>query len=77
MLSKIIQILMKYTEVEKSEINENKDLFMDLHLDSLDVANIIGDIEGTFAITISDEELWNIHSIADIHHCIERKLNEV
>lgn len=77
MLDKIIHILMKYTEVDKNEIDENKDLSMDLHLDSLDVANIVGDIENTFAVSISDEELWSIHSIADICYCIEQKLNEV
>ena len=57
MLEAIKEILIQYTEVEKSLITEDSNLQNDLELNSFDVMNIVVDFEDTFDIEIPDEDV--------------------
>ncbi len=48
------------------EITENSDLFKDLEADSLDAVELMMGIEEAFGVTVPDEELPNLHTVADI-----------
>ena len=60
MLEAIKEILIQYTEVEKSRITEDSNLQNDLDLNSFDVMNIVVEFEDTFdvsgLVTVKDIE---------------------
>lgn len=49
------------------------DLKEDLHLDSLDYAELVIDTEDTFSIRLEDEELQGIKTVRDIVNTVKRK----
>jgi acyl carrier protein len=62
---KLIEILSKHTSVERESLTSEKHLKFDLGLDSLDIAEIVYEIESTFGITVSDDAAEKIQKIAD------------
>jgi acyl carrier protein len=62
---KLIDILAKHTTIERSAVTPDKHLKFDLGLDSLDVAEMVYEIEETFGITIADEAADKIQKISD------------
>jgi len=73
---KIVMILAKHTSVDRSAFTPNKDLKLDLGLDSLDVAEIVYEMEGTFGISISDESAARIQKISDTVDFVAEKMSE-
>lgn len=55
------------------EINDNSNL-RDLGIDSLDLLDLIIDVEEKFNIKITDDELLKIESLTDIINLIKNKL---
>ncbi len=62
---KLIEILSKHAAIDASTITPDKHLKFDLGLDSLDVAEMVYEIEETFGITISDDSADKIQRISD------------
>jgi acyl carrier protein len=62
---KLIDILTKHTSMSRSDVTPDKDLKLDLGLDSLDVAEMVYQLEETFAISIPDAEAASIRRISD------------
>ena len=50
--------------------------FADLDANYLDVAEIIAELEDTYDIQITDEELQKFANMADLIACVERKIAE-
>lgn len=73
MLEAIKEILIQYTEVEKSLITEDSNLQNDLELNSFDVMNIIVDFEDTFDIEIPDEDVSGLVTVKDIEEYLAEK----
>ena len=73
---KLVTILAKHTSVDRSAFTPNKDLKLDLGLDSLDVAEIVYEMEETFGIHISDESAGRIQKISDTVDFIHEKMTE-
>jgi acyl carrier protein len=73
---KLVQILSKHISVDPSAITDDKHLKFDLGLDSLDVAEMVYEIEETFGISISDDSAAQIQKISDTVDFIHRKMNE-
>ena len=73
---KLVTILVKHTSVDRSAFTPNKDLKLDLGLDSLDVAEIVYEMEATFGIHISDESAERIRKISDTVDFIHEKVHE-
>ncbi len=68
-LEKIINIIRNVMEVELNpdmEITEDMDLRADLHVDSLSMVMIAGDIEEEFGINVEMEEMSDIRTVEDI-----------
>ena len=55
-------------------VNENLSLKDDLDADSVDLMEFILTIEDEFGIEISDEEIDNLHSVADVLAVIKNKI---
>ena len=62
---KLIEILSKHTSIEKASLSPDKHLKFDLGLDSLDVAEIVYEIEAAFRISIADDAGAKIQKISD------------
>ena len=73
MLEAIKEILIQYTEVEKSLITEASNLQNDLELNSFDVMNIVVDFEDTFDIEIPDEDVSGLVTVKDIEEYLAEK----
>lgn len=59
---------------EDFTITENLSLKDDLDADSVDLMEFILTIEDEFGIEISDEEIDNLHSVADVLAVIKNKI---
>lgn len=57
-----------------AEITEASHLVADLGIDSLGVMELIADIEDKFGLTIPDEALRDVNTVADVARAIEAKL---
>lgn len=66
MYEKIIDILAKQLQVDKSKITEDSNIMENLGADSLDVVEISMAIEQEFNISVADEEIVNFKTPKDI-----------
>ena len=76
MTERIIEIIREEASMTLSPdavINEDTDLISDLHIDSLDMMLIIGDIETEYDIKIDNAQLAGIRTVNQI----KAKINEL
>ena len=66
MEERLVAILSDYVELEPSEVTEDTDIRTDLGLDSLQLADIMTQIEEDFGIEISDRDASNIRTVGDV-----------
>lgn len=71
-LSKALDLVREYADTDES-VNENSQLIADLGMNSLELLEVINDIEEKNHITISDEELRKIVTVGDIAELIKEK----
>jgi acyl carrier protein len=72
---KLIDILTKHTSMDRAAVTPDKHLKLDLGLDSLDVAEMVYEIEETFGISIPDNAAERIQKISDTVDFIYERLN--
>lgn len=63
---KICEIIAKQLDLDASIITMDSRLIEDLHADSLDIVELIMDMEQEFDVEIPDEELPKIQTVGDI-----------
>ncbi|HOG17520.1 MAG: Acyl carrier protein [Syntrophaceae bacterium PtaU1.Bin231] len=63
---KVISIIMEQLEVTKEECRPEAAFIEDLGADSLDLVELIMEMEENFGLQISDEELGKIRTIGDV-----------
>jgi acyl carrier protein len=56
------------------EVTEKSHLIADLGIDSLGVMEVVADLEDKFKLTIPDEALRDVNTIADVFAAIETRL---
>lgn len=71
---KLIEILSKHTSVERASLNPDKHLKFDLGLDSLDIAEIVYEIEAAFGISIADDAAEKIQKVSDTVDFIQERM---
>lgn len=74
MLDKIIDIISKRANVATGEIGPDTNI-LDLDIDSLDVINIIMDVEYAFSVHFEDEQIIDIRTPRDIEGLILKYFN--
>lgn len=72
---KIKDILADKLVLEQDEINMDSHVNNDLGADSLDVVEIIMDLETEFKIPIPDEDAEGIRTVKDMVDLIDNKIN--
>ena len=74
-LKKIIKPFLEYEEDEAFQnLNENTDLINELSFDSVDLIEIVIEIEEAFDIDIEDTEIKEIKTVKDIVNLIKSKM---
>lgn len=69
----IQQIIVDRFGVEQEKVAPDLELQRDLGADSLDVVELVMELEDAFSLQIADEEVENIVTIQDIVNYIEAK----
>ena len=70
---KVIGIIMEQLDVTREECVPEASFIDDLGADSLDLVELIMEMEETFAIQIADNELQQIRSIRDVLDYLRNK----
>lgn len=70
---KVIEVIMEQLEVSREECTLDASFIEDLGADSLDLVELIMELEENFGIRIADEELEKIRTIQDIIDFIKKK----
>lgn len=70
---KLTNILCENLGLDEYEVSEKKDLVADLGADSLDIVEIMMEIEQEFGVKIDDSELETIKTVGDIVKKLEEK----
>ena len=70
---KVIGIIMEQLDVTREECVPEASFLNDLGADSLDLVELIMEMEETFAIQIADNELQQIRSIRDVLDYLRNK----
>lgn len=60
---KVYQLVAERMDVDESQVNADTHFVNDLQSDSLDMAELVIDMEEEFNISISDEEAQNIQTV--------------
>lgn len=71
---KVIKLVAERMDVEESQITEDTHFVNDLQSDSLDMAELVIDLEEEFGISISDEDAQQIQTVGQaIAYIAEKK----
>ena len=70
------EIITKYIKVDADKITLESRLNEDLDADSIDVADVVMDIEEKYGFEFSDEDAENIVEIKDLVRVIEEDMEE-
>lgn len=64
-VDKLKEIIAKYAKTDVNKLDMNADFKNDLHLDSIDLFQMIMEAEETFNIKIDNEQLLKIKTVND------------
>ena len=70
-------IQMVETQLGASSVQESDRIVEDLGADSMDIVNIVTDVEERYSILIDEAELPNISTVSDLINLAARHLNSV
>ena len=74
MIEKIIEIVSNRTGLSSSLIHADTNL-LDFDIDSLDVINIVMDVEYSFNVKFNDDEIVELRTPTDIEQIILKKFS--
>ena len=72
-LEEVKEIITRYVKIELEKITLESKLNEDLDADSIDIADVVMDIEEKYGFEFSDEDAENIVAIKDLVRVIEER----
>ncbi|MBQ6022634.1 MAG: acyl carrier protein [Clostridia bacterium] len=66
MFEKIVDIMMDYNDVPRESITPDTRFLADLHMNSLDIMDMVGQMEEEFNVVIATEDLNSIFTVQDL-----------
>jgi acyl carrier protein len=72
-LERITKIIVERLDVEEAEVTLEASIKEDLGADSLDVVDLIMELEDEFGLTIEEEDAEKINTVGDIVNYISAK----
>ena len=73
MFDKVREIIARQLGIEPETISMESRLIDDLKADSLDIVELVMDLEQEFDVEIPDEDLPKVQTVADIIHFLEQR----
>ncbi|HIU93709.1 MAG TPA: acyl carrier protein [Candidatus Aphodomorpha intestinavium] len=73
MFDKVREIIARQLGIEPETISMESRLIDDLKADSLDIVELVMDLEQEFDVEIPDEDLPKVQTVADIVHFLEQR----
>ncbi len=70
---KVRDIIVRQLDLDPASVTMDSRLIEDLKADSLDVVELIMDLEQEFDVEIPDEELPTVHTVGDIVKYLENR----
>ena len=70
--TQVAELLSSYLGVEVSKITLESEIVKDLGADSLDVVQLLMDLEDNFGIVVSEDDAANLKTVADIVNLISK-----
>lgn len=74
MFDKIRDVILEYVELPKESITPDTRFLADMHMNSLDIMTMIGELEDEYDITIETEDLNDIYTMQQLVDYIEERL---
>ncbi len=74
MFEQIREVILEYVDVPKDSITPNTKFMADIHMNSLDIMTMVGELEDTYDITIETEDLNTIFTIQDLIDYINERI---
>ncbi len=69
-------LLVENMQIDESKINMDANIIEDLGADSLDIMDIVNDIEKEFNVTIPQDQYENLRTVGDVVNFVEDKLGK-
>ena len=70
---KVREIITRQLDIDPESVQMESRLIDDLKADSLDIVELIMDLEQEFDVEIPDEDLPKVQTVADIVNCLENR----
>ncbi len=74
MTSYVCKKILEYVDVDENDLNDNTHLILDLHMNSYDCVNIVGNIEDELGIEIPDIEIKNLQTVGELSDYLKIKM---
>lgn len=74
MFEQIREVILEYVDVPKDSITPNTKFMADIHMNSLDIMTMVGELEDAYDITIETEDLNTIFTIQDLIDYINERI---
>lgn len=72
MLEKIREILEEELNIDPEDVNEDSDFRDDLGVDSLDLFELVMNLENEYGVEFPAEELENLRTVGDVIEFLEK-----
>ena len=66
--------ILEYVDVNENDLSDNTHLILDLHMNSYDCVNIVGNIEDELGIEIPDIEIRNLQTVGELSDYLKIKM---
>ncbi len=74
MTSYVCKKILEYVDVDANDLSDNTHLILDLHMNSYDCVNIVGNIEDELGIEIPDIEIRNLQTVGELSDYLKLKM---
>ena len=74
MFDQIRNVILEYVDVPKESITPQSKFMADIHMNSLDIMTMVGELEDEYDITIETEDLNTIFTIQDLIDYINERI---
>ena len=73
MLNDLTELILDYVKIDPTEISESSSLRTDLGLDSLQMVNIIVELENKYGLTIQERDTSDLQTVGDLIEYVVRE----
>lgn len=71
---KLKDIIVDHLQLKREDITKDSRIVEDLNADSLDVVEMVMDLEDEFGVSIPDEAVTDLKTVGDIVNFVEKEL---